>query len=300
MYLVAAMHTWGFDTFLYAPKALRERNADPVSLLMEPGHWPATFDAARDHGISFVWGLSLGSDTDGLMDGVERLLDLGVAGVALLFDEDVGDDREKQCRAQGYLVRNVEARFPGAVKAFRGANWLGDTADGADVAALLDEELPQGVGLLWAGGTDMGKLTRTHPELERRSIWAWDRGLAIDDPDPAVLRVAPLKGRSEADLEGLGAWLVEMTYPLARALPALAGAGLGVTAEEADVLDAMVKSWKRWFHDIEAEALQTLLSIACGRGVIDDLTEHHRVALRSKPDLRRIVDGLIGPAPELT
>jgi len=300
MYLVAAMHTWGFDTFVYDPTSHRERNADPVTHLMDPGHWPATFDAARDHGVSFIWGLAPGSDRGGLMDGVERLLDLGVDGVALLFDEEPGDDPEKQCRAQGYLARNLEARFPGAVKAFRGFHGEGAVGHGEAIASLLDEELPQGVGLLCSGGEDGTRLDRsTYPTLQRRKIWAWDRALAIDDPDPSALRVGPVAGRTAADLEGLGAWLVEMTFPLSRAIPAIAGAGLGVEATGDAVTEGVVRSWKRWFHDIETEALETLFAVATGNGVVDDLSERHKLALRSKPDLRRVVDRLIGPAPDL-
>lgn len=302
IYLVAAMHTWGYDTFVYDPRALRERNADPVTLLRDPAHWPATFDVARDHGVSFVWGLAPGAaDSGGLMDGVERLVDLGADGVVLLFDEDSSEDAEKQVRAQGHLTRNVEARFPGVVKAVRSRCWRPGDAGAGTIPELLDEELPRSVALIWSGGRDASTVRRIGlPELEHRSVWVWDRALEAESADAGGLRIEPLEGRGPEDLGELGAWLLQMPYPLDLALPCMAASGIAATGDEAAVDDVMVRAWSRWFHDVEGEALRLLLDVARGRSRPEELTEHACIALRAKPGLRSLVDRLVDPPPALT
>lgn len=301
IYLLAAMHTWGYDTFVYDPRALRERNADPVAMLRDPAHWPATFDVARDHGVSFVWGLAPDAvDSASLMDGVERLIDLGAEGVALLFDDEVAADPEKQVRAQGHLARNVEARFPGVVKAFRSGCWRPGDDGAGTIPELLDDELPQSVALIWSGGSDNSVVRRIGlPELDRRSVWVWDRGLGTEASRGDGLRIEPLDGRRTEDLADLGAWLLEIPYPLDLALPSIAASGVAATGDPGDVDEVMVKAWGRWFHDVEDEALGLLLDVLRGRCGPETLTEHARIALRSKPSLRPLVDGLVEPPPSL-
>lgn len=301
IYLLASMQTWGYDTYLYDPRALRERNADPVRMLRDPGHWPATFDAARDHGVNFVWGLVPdAADSGGLMDRVERLVDLGADGVALLFGEAVADDPEKQVRAQGYLARNIEARFPGVVKAFRSGCWHPGDEGAGTIPELLDAELPRSIALIWSGGFDASVVRRVGlPELERRDVWVWDRALDPQASGADRLRFEPLDGRCSEDLADLGGWLIELPYPLDLALPSVAGSGVLATGDPSSADQAMVKAWSRWFHDVGEDALGMLLDVLRGRAGAETLTEHARIALRSKPGLRSLVDDLVDPPPSL-
>lgn len=295
VYLVSAMHTWGFDTFLYDPRALRRENADPAKRLQEPDHWPITFDAARDHQVDFVWGLAPGADgpAPGLFDGVERLLDLVASGVALLFDDLPGEADEGQVRAQGHLARNLEARFPGVVKAFRSRCAHAGAPLASVIPKLLDEELPESVALFWSSADKKAK-TLEHvvfPDLERRSVWVWDDALTVDSTDPAAASLGPLAGRTPDILDGVGGWMLDAYFPFARSIAPMAVAGLLATGrvQPDDAIDALVNVWARWFHDVPRDAFRALVGVSAGTLESKELVPF-RESLASKPGLRELVD----------
>ncbi len=299
MYLVAALHTWGYDTYLYDPRALRGRNADPVALMREPAHWPDTFDVARDHGVEFVWALDPSAHSKGLMDGVERLVDLGVAGVVLLF-EGRGGDPEKRARAHGHIARNIEARFPGVLKACRTDSWRASGEAAQRDFVLLDEELPESVALVWSGGTDPDGLnTGELPTLDRRGTWIWDEALANDGFEAGAPRLQPLSGRGVEELKSHDGWLLELPRTLDLALPAVAGCGVTANGDGDASGEAMARAWVRWFHDVDEDAVRTLLRVASGAVGPEELTEHRQVALRAKPALNSVLTQLVGRPPEL-
>jgi len=307
VYLLSAMHTFGYNTFLYDPRCLRRRNADPQECLRDPGDWPASFDAAREHDVAFLWGIAPGPDgpVPGLFDGVERLLDLGVNGIALLFDDLPDAADVDQVKAQGHLARNLEAKFPGVVRAFRSGCRHEAIAGSDTIPQLLDEELPEGVALFWSGADPRAR-SIAHvelPDVNRRPIWIWDPALSVASPEPGEISLHAPEGRSHEVLAGVGGWMLDIGWPLDRALPGVADAGLiasGVATDAVDREKATANAWARWLHDVPPEALTVLRQVAAGTITPDAVSEEVRVALLQKPGLQPLVERLLPPPASAT
>ena len=222
----------GLDTYLYAPKddllhRARWREPYPPGELERLG---ALVAAARARGISFLYGLAPGldlchaepADRAALHEKLAQVLELGAAGVALLFDDipgqlDPADQRRfgSLAAAQADLACEVLERLerrPGPRPALLlcPTEYCTRLRRRPGYLEALGRALPDAVELLWTGPEIVSsELPAAHARqvgalLGRRPV-VWDN-LHANDYDLRRLHLGPFTGREPAlrqELRGL-------------------------------------------------------------------------------------------------
>lgn len=283
----------GFDAYLYAPKAdgcLRKewrRDWEPE----QRGHLLEVSRHCALHGVQFWLGLSpfaLYLDYDeasrqALRRKVQSLLDLGIDGLALLFDDMPGATDSLAAR-QAEICADVESSLGGVALSVCPTYYsddavldrvFGQRPDG--YLETLGRELSSQTGLFWTGpevcSREISPEALANPcRALRRKVALWDNYPVNDSKlRSAHLYLQPLEGRGP-ELESClsGHWCNAMNQPALSlpalaslptlyGRPALANEGIftqaGVTPE---VLEALQPLCELNINELEAEHAQRL------------------------------------------
>ena len=232
--LLEHMPQWGYDTYVYDPKVHRHRTTFDPNEITGSDDWGSIFAAARHNGVDFIWGVAPGRSEEfldqeaALVEKLSAVLGEGASGFALLFDDAGGAGTPSEAEQQARLARRLSDMFPGTLRVFCSSCYHGGNAAAEWIPPLLDTLLPESVGLFWTGAKVWCAKMRQEdfPALKRRAIWVWDNWMASDTSLVSRLELKPPLNRHPSMFGATGGYFLNPVFPLDRAIPVIAGAGL--------------------------------------------------------------------------
>jgi hyaluronoglucosaminidase len=294
--LVRFIGEHGMNRYVYAPKndpLHRERWREPYAPA-ELGAFRALAEAGERAGVALVYALAPGltydasepSDFERLEGKLAALLDCGVRGIALLFDDITPDSTAVDPVVQADLVARVAER----VAALRRdaefwfiGNFYTGTADdlradrgffatlyprrALDYFAAYAERIPPQIPMMWTGpGVFSARITASEAaalrELVGRPVILWDN-FPVNDALPNHLFLGPYRGRDAGISDSMTGVVVNlMGQPAANRLPL-----------------ATAASFLRAPHDYDADRAfgEALAQFGdAGGGALAVLAEHQR------------------------
>jgi hyaluronoglucosaminidase len=294
--LVRFIGEHGMNRYVYAPKndpLHRERWREPYAP-DELGAFRALADAGERAGVALVYALAPGltydvsepSDFEHLEAKLAALLDCGVRGIALLFDDITPDSTAVDPLVQADLVARVAARVAARNRDaefwFIGNFYTGTADDlrsdrgffatlyprrALDYFAAYAERVPPQIPMMWTGpGVFSARIEASDAaalrDLVGRPLILWDN-FPVNDALPNHLFLGPYRGREPGLSESmLGVVVNLMGQPAANRLPLATAASFLRAPQEYDPDRAFGEALAQ-FGD-------------AGSGALAMLAEHHR------------------------
>jgi len=281
--LLEFMGAKGLDVYVYDPKILRGAHYERAYsrfLIGDADNWKETFRVALDNGICFVWGLAPGryehwkQRRSGLRSTVDFVLNLGAAGLALLFDDVPRADTESEMRFQAELVDILHATYPGKIHGLCSGVYCGSREELECKLKTLDDNMNPEIDLVftgrevWPESIELTDLPRY--ESGRKSI-LWDNWMASDTNDAAQLKFKPPAGRTSDLFANISEYWLNLNFPVERiihmvsALGEIRRHGGGFREdEEIGLIRRMAKDWAG-FLGVEEEPIMKFLMMKAGR-----------------------------------
>lgn len=230
-----------YNSYAYAPKINREENIGEKSRRLRSSEWQETFRIAKEHEIDFYWGVAPGFlykephpdeyDTRSLIFFMTHLVELGVAGFVLSFDDTEGGSTISQMKRQAQLVkvlrkqtnigRYLHAFVPGIYADYKAEE--AGFATPEEGLAILNDELPIDLPIIYCGKQNWNfEINATSfPKLGNRKYIFWDNHVAGDRSD--FIKVGPPYIRDPNMFTVTNGYWLNGIYPAMRTVPILAG-----------------------------------------------------------------------------
>ncbi len=281
-----------YNCYVYAPKndpLHRERWREPYTR-EELARFRALATFAASQGVDFLYAIAPGLTYDAgdardfalLAAKIEALVDTGVRGIALLFDDLGADstmlDPVQQAELVARLAAHVACLDPSLAFWFIGNFYCGDATElcagggfwgalygrkATDYFAAYAEHVPANVPILWTGPAVFSARISARDvaafrSLVGRPVILWDN-FPVNDTLPGQLFLGPYLGREPAALAELhGVVLNLMSQAAANWLPLAAAAPFFLQPEAYDPDDAMERAIAAVAPDDEARAALAL------------------------------------------
>jgi hypothetical protein len=305
MKLLEFMGKKKLNTYVYDPKHFREgkngiyERAYNPTLIGDPEQWKDTFSVAKDNGIEFIWGIAPGThepwttyhpgwkkNEDGIFNVIEKLLELGVSGISLLFDDSPGGDSNIEVEKQAYLACKIADNYPGILKMICPTEYYGSKKTLEQKHKILNENTPASIGLIFTGTKSYCRSISSEdvPDYKNgRGSIVWDNWMAADDNNPKSIEFNLPQDRSQSLFDKIDGYLLNPCFPVERIVHMVSGIGEIIekkiettvkktaqlpngndiswyehTDEVHDLLQTMGKDWAE-FLDVNASVMQKLL-----------------------------------------
>lgn len=278
--LIEFMGRKGLDTYVYDPKILRGDRYERA-YATESGDWRETFAVSRHSGVSFYWGLAPGGSEywrDEMFFKVEHLLEMGAAGIALLFDDVPGGEGYDEMLRQAELACRLAKRFP--VLGICPGKYAGPPAEVKKHLQPLDKNLPPSIPFILTGARVWSKCIE--PEdipVFGRGVILWDNYMAADTSVPERLELAPPDGRSKSLLDATCGYLLNPCFPVERVIPVVSAVGEMQEAELSLKQTAILPNGNEavWYEYLDLPAIVETMSADWAEFLTTQLAPLHRL-----------------------
>lgn len=276
--LLEFMGTKGLNIYVYDPKILRGNNYERAyspALIGDAHYWKETFRIALDNGINFVWGLSPGRHEHwhyritNLYLTTDFLLDLGAAGISLLFDDVPGAGTESEMEYQAELANILNMKYPGEIYGLCSGLYCGTRKRLENGLAILDDTIDPSIDLIFTGREVWPKSIKAEdlPRYEsgRKSI-VWENWVACDTNDPERLEFRPPEDREPDLFRKINGYWLNPSFPVERVIHMVSAVGemfkYGGSfpkEEESGLIRIMAKDWANFLEVDEEPILRFML-----------------------------------------
>ena len=231
--LLEFMSFKGLNTYVYDPKLLRGRNyerAYSIELIGDSEKWGYTFDKAKSNNVNFYWGLAPGRynrwKKNSLQPTIDHLLNLGVDGFTLLFDDVAGGARMDQMKYQAELATELYVKHNCNIIGFCPGKYKGEKEEVENYLSSLDQNMPPEISFILTGIKTWNRSIELKdlPIFENRGIIIWDNWMASDTSKPSRLVLSP-PNRNKKLLKNISGYLLNPCFPVERIIPVVSAVG---------------------------------------------------------------------------